>query len=211
VRLASTTAILLDQPVSLTLTGATGSTSSSIELLSPGIVDDFGAGTTSFSAGLITLGSSASAASTLPPSGLGTLAFTAGQIDLGPGSVVLSGFSTTSLDAAAAVVGLGSGSLETGGGLSLLTPLITAASGAQTQVESAGSLTLAPSTQSVSGTKPGLESGGTLALAGNTIADSTGISMPSGEVSMTAVGALTISSGASINVAGMQPENAPQG
>ncbi len=206
VRLASADAIEIAQAVNL---GGAGSSIGEIDLVSPGLIDGANAAA-SFGADLITLTGSANALAP-PLVGSGTLALTAREIDIDAGNFGLSGFGATTLDASNVLVGNGSGSFSAAGNVSILSPLLTAASEAQTQVTAGGNLVLAPSERASTGTPTALQSGGSLAFAGQSVADSTLISMPSGEVSISAAQQLTIGNGAGIEVAGVVPVNAPHG
>lgn len=209
VQLASAEAINLLQPVSLG--GASGGAGiNEIDIVAPGINSSAGSGAASFSAGLITLTGSAGTVAA-PQPGSGSLSLTAREIDIDSGNLALSGFGTATLDASNVVVGMGSGSLATSGALKVLTPIFTTDSGAQTRITAGGNLTLAASSQPADGTAPALQTGGSLSLTGASITDSTLISMPSGELSLNATQQLAMSDGAGVEVAGVQPANAPHG
>ena len=201
-------AIDIEEPVNLG--GAAGDAITAITVSAPGLTNAAGDGASSFSAGLITLAGSAGN-STATQAGSGTLGFTGREIDIGPGTLGLSGFASTILDASNVMVGMGSGSLLANGNLTLLTPVLTAASDSQAQITATGNLVLAASPHASVGAAPVLQTGGSLALSGNSVSDSTHVVMPSGEVSITAAQQLTLAGGAGINVAGVLPVNAPYG
>ncbi len=206
-RFASANPLELTQPVNLGGTSAIGE----IDFISPGIDNTAGAGVSSFSAGLITFTGGSANGLTTPQPGEGNLDLTAREIDIGAGNTALSGFAATTLDASNLIAGTGTGSLGTNGNLSALTPLITADSGSQTELTAGGALILAASTHSIAGTTSPLQIGGSLALSGYSISDNTLIAMPSGEVSLNATQQMTLGKGAGIDVAGVQPVNAPHG
>ena len=207
VRLSSANPIEISEPV--TLGSSSGAPSiNEIDIVSPGLHGN-GNAPSSFSASLITLSNPFGAGST-PQPGTNNLSFSAQEVDVGPGALTLSGFAQTTIDAANAVVGMGAGSLSTAGDLKLLTPLLTAVSDAQTLFNVGGALTLAPSSRPSSTAAP-LTPGGSISLSAATIADSTRIAMPSGEVSLAASEQLTLASGAVIDVSGAQPSGAPHG
>jgi filamentous hemagglutinin family protein len=201
------TGIAIDQAVDLVSTLGSKSPLTEISLLTPTLSNSAGAADSTFTATTITLGSDGVAeAAAAPTPGAGTVAFNADQIDLGTGTLALSGFGQTTLTAGAGVVGTGIGGVTTSGNLTVTTPLITTQPGATTALSANGALNLEAATASAaSGTAPTPGIGGALALSGQSIADAANIVMPSGEVSLTAGAALTLQSGATIDVAGIMP------
>lgn len=207
-RFASVDPINILQPVTLIGNGANPSINE-IDFQSPGISNNAGAASSRFAASLISLTGGSSAVT--PQAGSGALNLSARQIDVDSGNTALSGFATTTLDASDALVGIGNGSLSSAGDLRVLTPLVTAQSGAQTQLSSGGNLVLAPSAQSSNNAAATLQSGGSLSLQGQSVTDGTQILMPSGEVTIQAVQQLSLTAGAAIDVAGARPAGAPHG
>lgn len=205
VRLASAAAINLQQSVNLG-----GAHLNELDIVAPGITDDAAAGNSTFAAGLITL-TGTNAPALASQAGAGSIAFTGREIDLDAGNLTLSGFVAATFDASNVIVGSGQGSITTAGNLSALAPVLTANSGSQTQIIAGGSVTLAPSTRASVGDAPVLQAGGSLSISGASIADSTMISMPSGEVYFNAGQQLTLANGSGVNVAGSNPANAVHG
>jgi filamentous hemagglutinin family protein len=200
----------LDVAVNLAPSGGSQSSFREISLFTPTLNNFAGAGSSSFSADTITLGSlGASTPGASTPTaiqGSGSATFSANVIDVGTGTLSLSGFGQTTLIGNDAVVGLGSGGLTASGSLDVRSNLITTQSGATTALSAAnGELHLEPGAASASSSTltPGM--GGSLALSGQSILDEANILMPSGEVALTASTQLTLQSGASINVAGILP------
>ena len=207
IRFSSLATINLAQPVMLGVSGA--ASINEIDFIAPGIAATSSADSSVFTAGLISL--TGTAAATASQSGAATLSIIGHEIDLNAGSFSVSGFSSVTLNAGNLVRGQGVGSLSTAGDLSVLSPLLTAGSDAQTTITAGGNVLMTGSTLAATAAPSLLTLGGSLSVNGNTITDNTLISMPSGEVYLTAAQQLAVGAGAAIQVAGVQPANAAHG
>ncbi|HVN44296.1 MAG TPA: filamentous hemagglutinin family protein [Steroidobacteraceae bacterium] len=197
----------IDVQQSFSLSSANATPIEQITLVTPALNNSGGATVATLSANTLALVGTASAQTLAPAAGTGRIAFAGQEIDLGPGSLTLSGFGETTLQAGEAIVGEGVATLSTSGDLAIASRLLTTAGGATVTVAApSGQLSLvAPPAQSAtsSGVTPGI--GGSLSLTAQTLTDQTTILMPSGNVSLSAAAQLTLSSGAVIDVAGVTP------
>ena len=158
-----------------------------------------GGGDVTFAAGKILLDNSAgSAAGANSAQSLsGSLVLSAGTITLGANATQISQFAKVQIDAAKGVLFKGVGSLSTVGAITIETPGMTGAAGAQQALTAGGALVLnsAPGTPIVGG--PGAQ----LSLTGQSIVENTALVLPSGNLSLHATGGdLTV--GGSLDVSG---------
>lgn len=140
--------------------------------------------------------------------GTGTLVLQTGVLDFGPGAAALAvaGFGQVEVEASQYVTASGKGSVEVRGGLDVLTPLITARSGAAFSLSVTGALNLRP----LPGTAPlpaveGL--GARLDFSASRLLDSASIVLPGGQLGLHATGTtaaddLVLARGALLSVAG---------
>jgi len=135
----------------------------------------------------------------------GTLAFNAETVEFGTGTFNIVGYKTVSLTASQGVLFTGAGAFSTVGDLTMMTPLITAATSASQTVTAGGALTFnsAAGTAKVSG---GL--GAALTLVGASVTAATDIRLPSGTLTLHATGSAstsnaTIGSGGALDVSGV--------
>lgn len=105
---------------------------------------------------------------------------------LGANALTLQGFSSPNLVAGQALVTAASGSLATGGALTLTTPQVLAADSAKYSITAGGAVTLVGNGTPAAAT-PGL--GASFTLQGSSISAGNQILMPGGEVSLQATGA----------------------
>jgi hypothetical protein len=208
IRIASETSIDLLQGVSLGSSSGSASPIHDITLVGTALNNFVDSSASSFAATKISLGGNNTSTPSAPASGTGTLTFSADEIDVGPGTLALSGFTQTSMQAINAVVGTGTGGLVASGNVDIRTGLITTATGATTTVSAPeGTLLLgsavAGSKASTSAPVPGF--GGSFTASGQSLIDATSILLPSGEVALNGTQQLSIQYGAAINVAGELP------
>ena len=137
--------------------------------------------------------------------GSGVLTFNAGTLNLGPGLETVNGFSRTVLNAAGTIDGTGIGGVIGAGDVSVTAGLITAASGAQTQLAAAGGALTLASNGATATPRGSLAPGGQLVLSGQSVQDGATIVLPSGQVIVDAAGPLTVNGTASIDTAGLLP------
>jgi filamentous hemagglutinin len=171
-----------------------------------------GVGTATFAAQNILLDNSASGTVPGPVSGQGggALAFDAGAgtIKLGANQLSIDQYSAVNLNAGGGILVQGTGGLTTQGSLTMATPLLTGAAGAnQTITTNAGALTIQPST---SGSTPtingGLGASLTLIGAGGVAINSnSSIRLPSGTMSMEAKSG-DVSVGGTLDVSGTEKD-----
>ena len=216
VRLAGLSSIELDGPVNLAASSATNPIQE-ISLVTPSLLTPAGSTfSSSFNASKIVLSGGATPASSgaAPGTGSGSLLFAGNEIDVGPGTLSVSGFGQTTLQANGAVVGNGTGTLlVTSGNVDIASRLLTTTDGATTTISASGTgaqlqLDAAPSGSAAPATLPTPGMGGSLTFTAQTISDQTNILLPSGEVTLNASQQLTLQSSASINVAGITPSYA---
>ncbi len=215
VRIAGQTSIELDGPI--TLASSTASSIGEISLITAALnTVSGGSFSSSFNASKIVLAGGAQSVPASGGSGTGSssVAFTGDEIDVGPGTLALSGFGQTTLQANGAIVGSGTGALlVTSGNVDLASRLLTTADGATTTISAGGQGALlhidtAPAGSVAPPSLPNPGMGGALTLTAQTISDDANIVMPSGQVSLSASQQLTLQPGASINVAGVTPSYA---
>lgn len=122
----------------------------------------------------------------------GVLNVTAATITLGQNALVVDQFSTVVLNATRSLRLQGAGSFATQGDLALVTPYITAASGATQSVSAGAALTMTnPGASSV--TPTGLQLGAQVSFSGESVTANTDILLPSGVLSLRArTGALNV-------------------
>ncbi len=111
----------------------------------------------------------------------GTLAFESRSLRLGAGQIGVRGFELVRLESDGAVVGEGRGGLRVSGDLTLDTPLLTGAAGADRTLQAGGRLNLTSSGEPGVAGRPGL--GSALALHGGSIHLAGSIVLPSGLLS----------------------------
>ncbi len=132
----------------------------------------------------------------LPPTasapGSGTLFLLGNEVVLGPGEKAIEGFSTIALRAEGSVIGEGTGSLRTAGELAISTPLVSARTGADQSWSAVNGAASYPVTLvGIPGMSPGLveeDAGARLALSGRSIVQGTSVVLPSGWLSLRALG-----------------------
>jgi hypothetical protein len=133
--------------------------------------------------------------------GNGQLALQAEQVVLGSGSFAIQGYAQTRVSASEHVLAQDAGELNVTGGLTLDTPLLTAAGGAERSITTAAALTVTGGdAQAALAAATGL--GARLTLEAATIDYTGNIVLPSGQVTLNADGAIALNSGARIDVAG---------
>lgn len=134
----------------------------------------------------------------------GTLALNAREIVVGEGEQRISGYDLVSLNASHSVRGEGDGELSVAGDLTLVTPVMVAATAANTTIEADGVLQARSPHGGVAGMQ-GAELGGRFELTGTTVDIATRVEAAAGLVSITSsTGDLTLSNGAWIDVAGRE-------
>jgi filamentous hemagglutinin len=206
VRLASTGAIDLMTPVTLGVSAGAPTlqsltlAASSINNLAPG---DSGPTLTQFGAHTLTLeGSGVAAVPGVAGETGASLALVSDSLILGLNALSVNGFGTTRATVSGAVTGTGTGGLGVGGDLSIATAGVTADTAAQTSIGATGALAVGPATAGGTGTVP-LLLGGALALSGASIEISGTIAAPSGLVTLTTPGNVSLESGSLLSAAGI--------
>lgn len=135
-----------------------------------------------------------------PVAGTSTLHLVASDVALGEGSVALGGFGTTTIDATSRVRGEGKSLLRFAGDLAINAGLLTTASGANLNIQGTDqSIVRINSTRSPTQTN---ELGGALSISGHDIFQAGNIVMPSGLVTLSASGQLSVLDGALVDVSG---------
>ena len=203
VRLASTETIDLLTPVTLGVDANGNPTLASLAISAASLNNQAGtgAGTTQFGAQKLTLEGANSNKSAGSSGSAGTnLSLVAGELDVGPNDLAVNGFATTHAVVSGVVVGKGSGALSVGGDFSIAAAGVTAATGAQTDINATGALAIASA--SAKSAKLPLQLGGALSLSGGTVDISGTVSAPSGIVKILSGGALNVDTGATIDTAG---------
>jgi filamentous hemagglutinin len=129
----------------------------------------------------------------LTGSSAGALQFTAERITLGQNRVQIARYANVGLDASAGFFLTGRGGLSVSGNVTGNMPFITATSGLADQaITATGALVLnGTGGPAISRDKAGL--GSSITLSGNTVDLGTNIALPSGSVTASSVGAMTIS------------------
>jgi filamentous hemagglutinin len=190
-RLASGSSIEFGDTFSLTLSPATpppGGSALTISAatlsLAPGVAVNLTAPT-------VTL-ESPGAESAAPVAGTGTLAIHAGTLTLGPGTVTATGVANALLGASAQIVGEGSGGLSLAANLTIDTPLLTASSGAVTDIAATGASLLITNSAGTTARGSSADIGGSLSLAAGTITQNGTMSVPSGTIALEAATALSL-------------------
>ncbi|MDB6153467.1 MAG: hypothetical protein JWL90_1920, partial [Chthoniobacteraceae bacterium] len=167
-------------------TGQVGNGSLAKLSLSAGEIRGFNQqnGVAGFNARTIFLSNSSKALgsnATTAPSG--TLSFNSQSLYLGANQVALNQYSEVILSASKGVIGTGNGGLSTQAALTLFTPMLTGAAGADRSLTAGGVLSLKADAPGA-GIPGGL--GSTLALTGTEVNADTDISLPSGSLSIRA-------------------------
>ncbi len=137
--------------------------------------------------------------------GSGSLSIFADIINVDAGDLSITGFNNIELNAAQQLRGVGTGKITTPANLTVKTPMITAATGADTTLISSGRVDLLATEFNPDQASSGL--GAQLAVEGDSILADTLISLPSGQIQLTATGSdssdhVTLSDGAKLDVAG---------
>lgn len=134
----------------------------------------------------------------------GTLALNAAEIVVGEGKQTISGYDLVSLDASRGVRGEDDGGLNVAGDLTIVTPVMVAATAAETTIKADGALRVRSPVDTVAGTQ-GAELGGRFELTGTTVDIATRLEAAAGSVSIAATtGDVTLSNGAWVDVAGRE-------
>jgi filamentous hemagglutinin len=169
---------------------------------------DANGGTVTFNAQTVSINNSGNqtlpAAGPSAPTGLqgNSLVINANTINLGANTFAVAGYSTTTLDAANDILAGGTGSLNVQGGLNLMTPLVTASTGANFTFNAQGALSLTkPSTPGTSTATGGL--GATLSFTGSSVTLASTISTPTGTIDVSAsTGDIEVQSGGDLKASG---------
>lgn len=134
----------------------------------------------------------------------GALALNASEIIIGDGTQQISGYETVSLNATTRVRAEDNGGLSVAGDLTMVTPALVAATGANTTINAAGALNMRSAVDSVAGVQ-GAELGGKLTLRGASVDVATRVEAAAGNVSIAAAtGDVTLSRNALIDVSGRE-------
>ncbi|HEV7442427.1 MAG TPA: filamentous hemagglutinin family protein, partial [Steroidobacteraceae bacterium] len=199
-RLASASTIDFQTPVSL---GTGSAPISELTLVAQGLNNLTSGGASTFAATNIVLQGTAGASAiptTVP--GQGSLTFSGTNVDVGGGTLAVSGFGKTSFNASGGFVGRDAGSLIANGDLTVTAARISAGVGSDRIITATGLTQLIGVNAGPGSPLPALELGGSLAFHSARITDSATIVAPSGIVSLQATDGLTLTSAASIDVAG---------
>lgn len=166
-------------------------------------IEGFGAAgdMASLTAGQIMLTGSATA-SAPTGTGQGSLSLNATELTLGAGDMSFGGFSTVGLNASAQVIGSGIGVYGTAGDLTVSTPLVTAAAGADTTLNATGSVVFGPSAATAAQLTQVQSVGAHLTVNAASITQGTDISLPSGVIKLNAASGVTLASGSTTDVSG---------
>lgn len=133
--------------------------------------------------------------------GDGQLLLQAEQVTLDSGSFAVQGYAQTRMSASGYVLTKNVGELNVMGGLTIDTPLLTAAGGAERRITTDAALTVAGGdAQAVLPAAAGL--GARLTLEAATLDYTGNMVLPSGQVTLNADGAIALNNGARIDVAG---------
>jgi filamentous hemagglutinin family protein len=209
VRLASTGPIDFQNPQGTALGVTAGGAPSlqSLTLSAASLEDSSGANIT-LGAHTLVLEDASSSANTAAIAGAAngpTLSLVGGVLDVGPGAIDVNGFGTTRALVTGAVIGQGTGTLAVGGDLAMTAAGITAAAGSETTISATGDLSVLPS---AGGSLPSLL-GGALTLTGANIDignESGGrvtVAAPSGLLTLTSSGDITLFGGSTVSAAGL--------
>ena len=162
-----------------------------------------GGGNVAFNAQDILLDNVADDSGALGPSVAGTLQFNAGKIELGSNQLNIDQFSTVELNATGGVMAVGDGGLTVAGALNITAPLITGAKSANSTITSGGMLTLAAPAKASAPTVTGGLAATLDFVSGAGIADSTDITLLSGNITLHATaGDVDLDQGANLDVTG---------
>ncbi len=204
-RLQSAGAIDLYGPVALGVQSAGGKpTFDSLTIAASALNNQAGGAAVLFGAKQLTLEGGTDPAMAALPAATGSLTFISNELDIGPGTMTLGGFSNTSIHSLGAVVGKGTGDLAVSSGdLSIVTPILTAIGGAQTQINAPqGSLSIsAPATGAQKLVIPN-DLGGALHLSAENIQESGAIVLPSGLITLQATNNINVAPSALIDASG---------
>lgn len=173
----------------------------------------YGRGDKTINAASVNLTNSSGAGFSGTADGSGTLAINAlgngtaaGTLTLGAGDKTVAGFDKVALNANGDIVGKGSGQLAVAGEMALASNRITGKAGARQQIVASGTLSTARPSGAAS-PAGAADLGGQLTLSGSQLTHGGVIDLPSGQVTLhatgtTGEGALTLASGALIDVSG---------
>jgi len=115
----------------------------------------------------------------------GSLTFNGGTVRFGANQFAVDQFARTTITATGGISVQGAGGFTAQGNLTLVTPLLTGATGAQHGIVASGNLTLnAPTGSTAAGVVPGL--GASLTLQGAAVSANSPIRLPSGDVTVRA-------------------------
>ena len=200
-RLGSADTINLQTAVSLGVDSSGAPTLGTLHLIGNSI-NNLSGGSSVLGGKTVTLEGLSTAALPAPTTGTGSLSFAANTLNVGPGNLNINGNSETTVQAATAVVGQGTGALAVAGNLTLSAPVITAQSRAETTIGVPdGTLTVQQSGTAPAASTLAASLGGHLSLTANQIQDSGSIITPGGSISLTATpGASGASASSSLNV-----------
>jgi filamentous hemagglutinin family protein len=159
-------------------------------------------GTVSIKAGSLGLGNAIGASTATAATGSGQLQLTANELDFTAGSSVTQGFASVTANASQGIAGQGGGGMNFGAAnVSLNTPILFAASGANTALTTTGNFAI----HSASGMPLADDNlAGTLNLSGGTLTVGTQVDALAGALRLTATsGDLTLTGSANVDVAGI--------
>jgi filamentous hemagglutinin family protein len=222
VRITSATSIDVNEPVALGVApGGVTPTLAGLTLQAGAINNLLPGATTAFGAQKLTLSGTSSSCSGTPgacastlSADTGTLQLTAGELDLGAGSMTLLGVDSVAMNASTAIVGTGNGQFSAGSNLTKLAitaPLVTVNANSQTQLLAPNAaLVFAPTAAPQAGGVP-LQTGGSFVASAQSISDGGIFLLPSGQLNLSAAGALTLTSGAVVDTSGISPTTALHG
>lgn len=183
---------------------ATGAPTLAKLALATPVIQGFGASgdTARITAGqLILSGTTTTSAS--GGTGQGALSLDATELTLGAGTMGFSGFSSLALNASAQVIGSGVGVYSTTGDLTVATPLVTGAAGADTTLSATGAVVFGFSLTAPAPQLTTVQSiGAHLTVSAATITQGTDISLPSGVINLNAASGVTLASGSTTDVSG---------
>ncbi|HVY81219.1 MAG TPA: filamentous hemagglutinin family protein [Steroidobacteraceae bacterium] len=134
--------------------------------------------------------------------GAATLRLTGADVEIEDGALNLAGFGATTLRSTGALIAKGDSTLRTPGALELSAGRITTGTGAEASFES-GDIVRVTRAGADPGASAAMELGGALSISGKQVEVSGNIVLPSGQISLRSDGDLSILTGATFDVSGV--------